>query len=352
MSVALSLAALVAIALAAYPELSRRIRWQTRSTARAKDARAALPTLVDALAAALASGLSLPLAFAEIAPTLPEDVARATRRVSASLTLGVRIPDALAEYAALVPAQDLAPLAIVLRSFARTGGRVGPSLERVAALLRGRLALEEERRSLTAQARMSAIVLVALAPLGVSFFALALPDYLATLLGEGRALLASAVALELLGALWLSRIVRASALPDDLATLLDAVVVGLDAGLTFEHALAALVRQAPTPIRGGAAHRLLADLALGVRLSDALARFATRPEEQRIAALVGASTRFGAPLAPLLVTQADALRTTARHRAAAAAHRLPVLMLFPLAFCILPALLVVLLGPPLLALLR
>lgn len=352
MTLALTLAAISLIAIAALPDFPHRIRRRARAAERAKDARAALPTLVDALAAALGTGLSLPLAFAEIAPTLPEDLACATRRAAASLALGRRIPDALAEYAGLVPAQDLGPLAIVLRSFEHSGGRVAASLARVAALLRGRLALEEERRALTAQARVSAIVLVALAPLGVMFFALALPDYVSTLFGEGRALLAVAFAFETVGALWLWRIVRASGVPDDLASLLDAVVVGLDAGLTFEHALGALVRDARESTGAASARRLLADLALGVRLSDALAHFATRPEEQRVAALVGTSTRFGAPLAPLLVVQADTLRTTARHRAAAAAHRLPVLMLFPLAFCVLPALLVVLLGPPLLTLLR
>jgi tight adherence protein C len=46
------------------------------------------------------------------------------------------------------------------------------------------------------------------------------------------------------------------------------------------------------------------------------------------------------------------LRATDRHRAEARARRLPVLMLFPLALCILPALLVVFLGPPLITLIR
>ncbi len=62
--------------------------------------------------------------------------------------------------------------------------------------------------------------------------------------------------------------------------------------------------------------------------------------------------RFGSPLARLLVLQADALRATERHRAEGIARRLPVLMLFPLAFCILPALLLVFLGPPLLSLMN
>jgi tight adherence protein C len=127
--------------------------------------------------------------------------------------------------------------------------------------------------------------------------------------------------------------------------------VGLEAGLTFERALAGIVERASLGPRDGDARRLLADLALGRPLRDALAAFARGTDESRIVALVMASMRFGSPLARLLVLQADAIRTTERHRAEARARRLPVLMLFPLTFCILPALLLVFLGPPLLTLL-
>jgi Flp pilus assembly protein TadB len=316
-----------------------------------RQTRAAIPGLVDALAAALGSGLSLPLAFAEIAPTLVPALAAATHRVAAALALGARVPDALGLYASVMPAQDLAPLVIVLAAFARSGGRVGNSLERVAVLLRSRLALEEERAALTAQARVSSFVLVLLAPLGAVFFAVAMPDYGQTLFGEGVGLLILAFAFEVAGAIWLWLIVRQSTQSADLATFLDAVIVGLDAGLTFERALAGIVERVPTISRAREARRLLADLSLGVPLAVALRAFATRPDEARVGALVAASARFGSPLARLLVVQADALRATERHRAEAGARRLPILMMFPLALCILPALLVIFLGPPLLALL-
>jgi Flp pilus assembly protein TadB len=352
MSGVLLVAAIVAFCAAAWQWLPMGTRaWRPRRR-NTRALRLSLPGMVEALAAALGSGLSLPLAFAEIAPTLDAELARTTRGVAARLALGARIPDALAEYGAVAPAQDIAPLVIVLSAFARSGGHVAPSLERVATLLRGRLALEEERAALTAQGRVSAIVLVALAPLGVVFFALAMPDYLASLFGEAIGLIGLAVVFETVGALWLWRIVRATAPPPDLASFLDAVVVGLDAGLTFEHALAGLLARAPAFARATESRRLLADLALGIPLATALRSFATRPEEARVGALVTASMRFGSPLARLLVLQADALRATERHRAEATARRLPVLMLFPLAFCILPALLLVFLGPPLLSLMN
>lgn len=352
MTLVLIVAALCVL-LVALPRPDRLLDRLTRLRAPGRrQARAALPSVVDTLAAALSSGLSLPLAFAEIAPTLQPDLGVATKRVAASLALGVRVPDALGAYEALVPPEDLAPLAVMLGSFVRTGGRIGPSLGRAAALLRGRIALEEERQALTAQSRVSAVVLVALAPLGATFFSLAMPDYAATLVSDAVGLLGLAFLFEVAGSIWLWRIVRSTAPAPDLATFLDAVVVGLDAGLTFERALAGLLERTPTMARAREARRLLADLSLGVPLPAALRSFAIKPDEARVGALVAASVRFGSPLAHLLVLQADSLRASERHRAEALARRLPILMLFPLALCVLPALLLVFLGPPLLALLR
>jgi len=314
--------------------------------------RLALPGLIEALAAALAAGLSLELAFAEIAPTLPSGLARRTAAVATALRLGEPIDRALGAYDGAVPGPDLAPLAIVLGAFARSGGRIGRSLARVTRLLRGRLALDAERAALTAQGRLSAVVLVALAPLGAVFFAILTPAYVSTLTGPGKGLAVIALALEAIGGVWLWRLVRSTGDAPELAALLDAVVVGLDAGLSFELSLAALVARSPRVARLPEARRLLADLRLGRSPRIAFAAFAeSGPDEARVAALVESASRFGAPLADLLVAQADALRDADRSQADARARRLPLLLCFPLTFCVLPALLVVFLGPPLLSLL-
>ena len=346
---ALGVAALVAGR--ARPIAHRLAALDPRATGPRRERRAALPGLVEAIASALASGLSLPQAFAEVAPGLPRPLAEPTRRAAASLTLGIRLDDALAAYRGRVPDEDIAPVAIVLGSFVRAGGRVSRSLSRVATLLRSRLALEDEQAALTAQGRVSAMVLVLLAPLGVVFFAISMPDYLAILFGRGRALLGAAIVLEILAAVWLRRLLRVPTTGSTLASLIDAVVVGLDSGMTFEQALRSLVDRAPAVGRLPEARRLLADLALGQGTRRAFAAFgAAGHAEERVAALIASSTRFGSPLADMLVIQADALREADRRRAEAAARRLPVLMLFPLTFCVLPALLIVFLGPPLLSL--
>ncbi len=344
---------LLVIALAAIALLPPDARTRLAERRSGRVGRLALPGFVESLGAALGAGLSLELALAEIAPTLPRPLDERCRRAAASLRLGVPLDSALAAFGSPVPPQDLAGLRIVLLSFHRAGGPVRRRLERVAALLRGRLALEEEHAALTAQGRLSAIVLVALAPLGGALFMLLMPSYGRTLLERGLGLLALAVLLEIVGAVWLARIVRTSPQKHELASLLDAVVIGLDAGLTFEQSLRALIGRAPRLARLPEARRLLADLTLGRGRSRAFAAFAASgPAEARVSGLVNAATRLGAPLAELLVAQADALRDAERRSAEAHARRLPVYMLFPLTFCVLPALLIVFLGPPLLSLLR
>ena len=187
-----------------------------------------------------------------------------------------------------------------------------------------------------------------LGTVGLVFLLLARP-----IVRRGRGLLLLAVVLEVVATIWLARLVRTPPAAADLAALLDAVVVGLDAGLSFEQSLRALLERNADVGRIRDARLLAADLSLGVRRDRAFGTFAARGgPEARVAAIVSAATRLGAPLAELLVLQADALREAERRRAEGRARRLPILMMFPLTFCVLPALLIVFLGPPLLSMLR
>ena len=136
-----------------------------------------------------------------------------------------------------------------------------------------------------------------------------------------------------------------------LALFLDALVLALESGESFESAVRAIAAS------GGPAARLAApvavDLALGRGRSLALARFgAADPEAARVAEMLELAQRFGTPLAQALAVEAATLRAERRRAAEARARRLPVLILFPMTLCVLPALLILFLGPPVLSFLN
>lgn len=136
-----------------------------------------------------------------------------------------------------------------------------------------------------------------------------------------------------------------------LALLLDALVLSLEAGMSLELALGRIAGAGgpAAPLAAG----MVADLSLGRGHRAALARFGERGDDaRRVAGMILVAHRLGAPLAQALAVQADSLRLERRRRAEARARRLPVLILFPLTLCVLPALLLLFLGPPLLSFLR
>ena len=138
---------------------------------------------------------------------------------------------------------------------------------------------------------------------------------------------------------------------DRLALFVDALVLSLEAGQGFETAIRAIASGGgpAAPL----AREIAADLALGRGRDRALTRFGNEDADAaRVATILALAQRFGTPLAQALAVQSASLRAERRRAAEARARRLPVLILFPLTLCVLPSLLILFLGPPLLSFLR
>jgi tight adherence protein C len=100
---------------------------------------------------------------------------------------------------------------------------------------------------------------------------------------------------------------------------------------------------------------VLREMDLGVPWREALDRLAARtdvPALRRVVAALGRSQRLGAGIGATLRTVAQDVRLERQARAEDAARRAPVKMLFPLVFLVLPAFLLLTVGPVVLATIR
>jgi tight adherence protein C len=145
---------------------------------------------------------------------------------------------------------------------------------------------------------------------------------------------------------------RQKAIARELPDVLDQMTIAVDAGLGFE---AALARAAATG-KGALAEELvrtLQDVAVGRprrEAYNALVRRTKVLELKRFVSAINQADSYGIAIADVLRAQAADMRVRRRLRAEEQAMKVPVKVTFPLMVCILPALMIVILGPAVLGL--
>jgi len=135
-----------------------------------------------------------------------------------------------------------------------------------------------------------------------------------------------------------------------LADVLDLLVVSVEAGLGLDQALQRVgVELAAThPDLSDELRLINLELRAGTGRSEALRNLADRTgvdDLSSLAAMLIQTDKFGTSVAQSLRVHSETLRTKRRQRAEEAAAKTGVKMVFPLVFCIFPAIWVVTIGP-------
>jgi tight adherence protein C len=147
---------------------------------------------------------------------------------------------------------------------------------------------------------------------------------------------------------------RQDKIRQNMPDILDMLTVSVEAGLGFDAALSQITRYARGPVANEFA-RVLQEMQIGRSRVDALRALGQRSsviELRSFCAIVVQASELGVPIAAVLREQAREMRIRRRQRAEELAQKIPIKILFPLIFCLFPAIFIVILGPGIINILK
>src|SRR3954453_6556824 len=162
------------------------------------------------MSSSLRAGHSLLRAVDSVAQEAAAPMSEEFTRLVVETRVGRDLDDALAELSARMGSDDFTWIAQAIAIHREVGGNLAEVLDAVGHTIRERNAIRRQVKALSAEGKLSAIVLMAL-PFGVTaFISMSNPSYIAKFTESlmGYAMLAVAVVMLLVGGLWLKSTVK------------------------------------------------------------------------------------------------------------------------------------------------
>ena len=168
-----------------------------------------LPEALDLLARALRSGHALSAGLEMIAKEMTAPIADEFAAVVDETNLGLTLKEALENLCERVPSQDLRFFTIAIMVQKETGGNIAEILDNISHLIRERVQFKRHVEALTAEGKVSAVVLLALPLVMFAYVFTVNYDYVSLLWLEekGRYLLAGGIIAQIVGALIIRKII-------------------------------------------------------------------------------------------------------------------------------------------------
>jgi tight adherence protein B len=180
-----------------------------KRTTRLKKFAAQLPEAMELVARALRAGHSLAAGLHVVADEMPEPISKEFGRVYEEQNLGVSLEEALLHMCDRVPNLDLRFFVTSVNIQRQTGGDLAEILDRIGHVIRERFKILGQVKALTAEGRLSGVVLIAL-PIGLFLMMLHMkPDYVRLLWTDpqGKIMSLGAIFLMILGSYVIKKIV-------------------------------------------------------------------------------------------------------------------------------------------------
>ena len=171
-----------------------------------------IPTMLEELARAAKTGRSVEQSLELVSADTPSPLGDELKLAAGRLKMGVQLKDALRDLPHRTGLMMLSLLCTTLTVQQQTGGDLVTVLERLSRTVRDRLSFLGRLRAATAASRATAILMIVLPPAVLAFFVARKPTYLTELLSSpwGRNATILAIVLEIVGALWIMRILKSS----------------------------------------------------------------------------------------------------------------------------------------------
>lgn len=162
------------------------------------------------IAGTLRSGYGLAQAVQTVAAESPSPTADEFGRVVVENRLGRSVEDAMRAMAERLENEDLEWVVEAIEIQHEVGGNLAEVLDTVTGTIRDRNNIRRQVKALSAEGRMSAIILIALPFVVATLIAIVTPDYLTELFTTliGRIMLGFAGVMMLLGTIWIKKLVK------------------------------------------------------------------------------------------------------------------------------------------------
>jgi tight adherence protein B len=169
-----------------------------------------LPDAIDLMGRAMRAGHAFPTALSMVGDEMADPIGGEFRILFDEINYGVNLQDALLNLLARVPSTDLQYFVVALLLQRETGGNLAELLDNISAIVRSRIKLMGEVRTLSAEGKLSAWILGLLPFCVAVVINIVNPEFMTVLWTDpvGLKMIYGAVFMMAFGVWWMSRIIK------------------------------------------------------------------------------------------------------------------------------------------------